>query len=83
MFTMNNVQKGFTVYSFDGDKVGTIGDVAGQYFKTDTGFLGLGKDFYVPFTAIDHVDGDRVYLNVTKDRFNQMAWDRQPAGWMR
>src|SRR5688572_16055517 len=37
-------------------------------FKVDTGFLGLGKDLFIPTHAIADVSGDRVMLNVDKDR---------------
>ena len=83
MFDMSNVRKGSTAYSLDGEKIGTIGDVGAMHFKCDTGFLGLGKDFYIPFSNVDHVTGDQVYLNVTKSQLNQMQWDREPAGWAR
>ncbi len=82
MFDRNSFQHGYTCYSYDNEKIGTISDVGATHFKCDTGFLGLGKDFYIPFTSVDHVEGDRVYLNVSKDRLNQMNWDRQPVGWM-
>jgi hypothetical protein len=45
MYDMTNVRPGFTIYSFDGEKVGTIGDVGATQFKCDTGFLGWGKTF--------------------------------------
>ncbi len=83
MFNTANFRQGYTVYSYDGEKIGTIGEVGATHFKCDTGFLGLGKDYYVPFTSIDHVEGDRVYLSVTKDRLNQTDWDRQPVSWTR
>jgi hypothetical protein len=43
MFDKNSVQRGITAYSFDGAKIGTIGEVGANHFKSNTGFLGLGK----------------------------------------
>jgi hypothetical protein len=83
MYDMSNVRPGFTVYSFDGEKVGTIGEVGATHFKCDTGFLRLGKDFYIPFSSIHRVEGDRLYLNVSNDQLNSTMWDRQPASWAR
>ncbi len=81
MYNRTDMHSGMTVYSSDGHKIGTIGDVGMTHFKTDTGFLGLGKDFYIPFTAVSRTQGNDVYLNVMKDRLNEMSWDRQPVGW--
>jgi hypothetical protein len=53
---------------------------AGQAFlKVDTGFLGLGKDLYIPAGAISDVTGDRVVLDVDKDRLDDMGWDKRPS----
>jgi hypothetical protein len=52
---------------------------AGQLFlKADTGFLGLGKDLFIPASAIRDVTGDRVILTVDKDRVDGMGWDVRP-----
>ena len=48
------------------------------YLKVDTGFLGLGKDLFIPASAITEVTGDRVILNVDKDRLDDRGWDRRP-----
>ncbi len=50
-----------------------------SYFKADTGLLGLGKDLYIPASAILDVTGDRVLLDVDKDRVDTMTWDRRPS----
>jgi len=47
-------------------------------FQVDTGFLGLGKDYFVPFSAITGSTGDRVTLDVDKDNLDQTGWDRRP-----
>src|SRR4051794_7093387 len=49
------------------------------YFKVDTGFLGLGKDLYIPASAITDVTGTRVTLNADKDRLDERGWDRRPS----
>ena len=57
----------------------TLAEPVGQPFvKIDTGFLGLGKHLYVPASAIADVSGDRVTLNVDKDRFDDLGWDERP-----
>jgi hypothetical protein len=52
------------------------------YMKVDTGFLGLGKDLYIPADVISDVTGDRVFLNLDKDRFDDIGWDREPD-WLK
>jgi len=47
-------------------------------FQVDTGFLGLGKDYYVPFSAVTDAMSDRVTLDVDKDALNQTGWDHRP-----
>ncbi len=48
------------------------------HLKVDTGFLGLGKDLYIPFDAIRDVTSDCVFLNVDKDDLNRTNWDVRP-----
>jgi hypothetical protein len=49
------------------------------YFKVDTGFLKLGKDLFIPASAITDVTGNRVTLNADKDRLDDRGWDRRPS----
>ena len=48
-------------------------------FKVDTGFLGLGKDLYIPASAVTSVSGKRVTINADKDRLDDRGWDRRPS----
>ncbi|HEX3245365.1 MAG TPA: PRC-barrel domain containing protein [Chloroflexota bacterium] len=52
---------------------------SGNYIKVDTGFLGLGKDYYVPAEYVSEVIDDKVVLNLTKDATKTMGWDNKPA----
>lgn len=83
MIGRDRIREGMQVYSSDGHQIGTVGQVGDTHFKCDTGFLGLGRDLYVPFANVDRVEGNRLYLNVARDRIDTMNFDRQPAGWMR
>jgi hypothetical protein len=47
--------------------------------KLDTGFLGLGKDLYVPGSAVTSVHDDRVSLDVDKDTIDTFGWDEKPS----
>jgi hypothetical protein len=47
--------------------------------KVETGFLGLGTDYYVPASAVRDVTTERVVLNVNKDEFDNTGWDTRPS----
>jgi hypothetical protein len=74
------VSKGWDVYDANNEKIGEIKEVSGNHFKIDTGFLGLGKDYYIPFSAISDVSGEKVFISGTKDRLDSMGWDRPMGG---
>ena len=57
----------------------TSGSGADWYMKIDTGFLGLGKDLYVPARAISNVQDDRIVLDVSKDAIDTFSWDEKPS----
>jgi uncharacterized protein (TIGR02271 family) len=73
------VHEGMDVLDQNGDKIGKAGETlgGGRYFNVDAGFLGT-KEYYVPFDAVTEVGDDAVYLNTTKDRLDDMGWDRRP-----
>lgn len=74
------IQQGYDVLDTDGSKLGTVGDVYDTYFRIDTGFLGLGKDYYIPFDSITRVSRNQVVLNFGKNRLDRMGFDRRPTG---
>ena len=76
---MGRIQSGMDVYGSDGEKVGDVSDVTGSYVLVTKGFL-FTKDIYIPTSAITGVEGDRVYISVSKDRVDSMGWDAAPAG---
>jgi hypothetical protein len=46
--------------------------------QVKTGLLGLGKHYYVPFSAIQDVTSGCVFLDQPKDRIDEMGWDVRP-----
>jgi len=79
MFDRSNLRRGLDVYDRDGHKIGSIEDVGPNYVHVSTGFLGLGPDLYVPFSAIDRVGDDRAMLNVSRDEIASRRWDQRPS----
>jgi hypothetical protein len=87
-----NVRKGMDVCDMNGDKVGTVKDIYERsramggtqqmtegWVHVDSGFLGLGKDLYIPFNAFRDCDNNCCYLNTDKNQIDRMGWDQKPA----
>ena len=47
-------------------------------FQADTGLLGLGTHYYVPFSAVTDVASNCIFVNVNKDALSSTGWDRRP-----
>ncbi|MBX6342453.1 MAG: DUF2171 domain-containing protein [Thermomicrobiaceae bacterium] len=72
-----SARPGMDVVGSDGDRVGEVKEVADRYLLVDRS---LAADLYVPYTAVDRVEGDRVVLTIPDERADQMGWERPPAG---
>jgi hypothetical protein len=70
------ITEGMTVFSADGHKLGTVRTYAptAGYLDVKKGFL-FTKDFYVPAAAVVSVDGDGIYLNLTRDEVESGRYD--------
>lgn len=73
------LQPGMTVYGSEGDKIGDIDVIEGDYFVVRKGFF-FPEDHYIPFTAVQSVESEDVYLAVTKDDALNQNWNEAPAG---
>lgn len=71
----DQVREGMDVFDANNDKVGTLAESVDGYMRVPSGFLGLGKEHYIPLTAIEEVDGDEIHLNVRKDRLDELDSD--------
>jgi len=72
-----SLRSGMDVKGSDGEKVGTVQDVEGNYVVVSKGFF-FPQDYYIPTSAITTADEDNVYLNVTKDEALNQGWDTVP-----
>lgn len=72
-----NLTSGMDVKGSDGEKVGTVQDVQGDYVVVSKGFF-FPQDYYIPTSAIASADEKNVYLNVTKDAALDQGWDSVP-----
>jgi len=73
-----NITGGQDVFGADGDKVGSVSGVQGDYMVVSKGFF-FPTDYYIPLNAINTVNDDGVYLTVTKDAALNQGWDTIPA----
>jgi len=72
-----NLTQGMDVVGSDGEKVGSVQDVQGDYVVVSKGFF-FPTDYYIPFSALNNADGNSVYLNVSKDEALNQGWDQVP-----
>jgi len=72
-----NLTQGMDVLGSDGEKVGSVQDVQGEYVVVSKGFF-FPTDYYIPFSALGNADDESVYLNVTKDEALNQGWDQEP-----
>jgi sporulation protein YlmC with PRC-barrel domain len=67
------IQPGWEVYSSDGERVGTVGDVERGHFELALEVL-PGSALEVPFDDVEAADGGRVELDVPADAIALMGW---------
>jgi uncharacterized protein (TIGR02271 family) len=75
--TTLNITGGMDVFGADGEKVGSVSGVEGDYVVVSKGFF-FPTDYYIPTSAITTADAESVYLNVTKDDALNQGWDVVP-----
>lgn len=76
--TRYTIAEGTDVVGVDGDKVGEVVAVHPNYIVVEKGFF-FPTDYYIPTSAINNYDGDKVYLTVSKDDALNQGWDTVPA----
>jgi hypothetical protein len=47
-------------------------------FQVDTGLLGLGTHFYIPFSAVSDITNECIFVNTNKDELKSVGWDHRP-----
>jgi len=72
------LRQGMDVVGSDDAKVGDVDRLEGDFVVVKKGFF-FPKDYYIPTSAFTTVDGDRAYLNVTKDDALNQGWDVAPG----
>ena len=50
-----------------------------EYFEVKSGFLGLGKHYYVPMSAVQEVLTDSIFLSKSREAFAELGYEEKPA----
>jgi uncharacterized protein (TIGR02271 family) len=69
------VREGMDVFDADNEKVGTLAESAQGYLRVPSGFLGLGKEHYIPLSAVRDVRGEEIHLNIARDQLDELESD--------
>lgn len=72
------LREGMSVVGSDGDKVGEVDRLEGDYVVVKKGMF-FPTDYYIPTSAFTTADADQAYLNVTKDVALNQGWDVAPT----
>lgn len=73
------VEVGWSVFGSDGEKIGEVAEVRGEYLIVPKGLL-FKTDLYVPLSAISRAEYDRVQLTKSKDEIEAQGWGAPPEG---
>jgi ferritin-like metal-binding protein YciE len=73
----SQLQEGMQVVGSDMSNVGFVRDIRENDFLVD---IPMHRDLYVPFSAIQSVDADRVVLNIPGDQIYDMNWPKPALG---
>lgn len=74
-----DMRQGLPCFTSDGRRVGTVREVYDTYFHCRTNAEGLPPDLYVPFGAVNRVQNDQIYLNVSAAELRRMNWQQPPS----
>jgi len=81
--------EGMDVFDANDEKIGTVDEIldgatdasasGGGYMRVPTGFLGMGREHHIPFSAVSSVEGERIYVNFAKDRLDELGYGEAPT----
>lgn len=76
------IENGWDVYGSDGEKVGNVAEVGGNYLLVQKGLF-FTKDFYIPTSAVASVRQDEVRLSLASGDIEHQGWDSPPQSTAR
>ena len=90
---LGRITPGMDVCDIGGDKIGSVNhihrfselpdpaDTASmpeEYIEVKTGFLGLGKHFYLPMSLVQEVLTDSLYISKAKEELESLGYAEKP-----
>jgi len=69
----NEINTGMVAYGSDGEKLGKVIETGNTEFVIEKGFFSP-KDFLLPYSCIDRVQGDDLHLSLTKEQVTEGRW---------
>jgi HSP20 family protein len=69
------IRNGMVVQGTDGEEIGRVKEVRGDELLVDRRFR---RDIYIPIREVQEIVGDRVIIDVSADKVDDMGW-RHPA----
>ena len=91
---LGRITPGMDVCDVGGDKVGSISHIyrldeamesepgarpVDEIIEVKTGFLGLGKHYYIPLSDVQEVLTDSVFLSKSREMFESLGYEAKPA----
>ena len=76
-WSQHDLHSHMQVYSSDNLNVGHIAEVYEDSFLIHKGYF-FPKDRYIPYSAIEHVENDRVQLSMKAEDVKLMEWEKRP-----
>ena len=90
---LGRIVPGMDVCDVTGEKVGSIAHIYHHDEATDgttpvrsddlievkSGFLGLGKHYYIPMEAVQEVLTDSIFLDKSREAFEELGFTEKPA----
>jgi hypothetical protein len=50
-----------------------------ELIEVKTGFLGLGKHYYIPMSAVQEVLTDSIFISKSREAFAELGYEEKPA----
>ena len=92
---LGRITPGMDVCDVTGEKVGTIAHIyqldqgateepaashtGDEFIEVKSGFLGLGKHYYIPLSAVQEVLTDSIFLSKSREAFAELGYEEKPA----
>lgn len=77
--TRGNSREGMDVLGSDGEKLGEVDAIEGNFVVVKKGFF-FPKDYYIPTDAVASTDADNIHLTVSKDAALNQQWEAPTTG---